>query len=216
MSEENGDGEWAINDEGKVVKKEQSGRKVRIEVSRDAEVDSLHEELAKVRNQLAEGDQERIEAEKGIMALEMFQKTKEYEARLRPTMKDSIMKCNSPSELEHLVQSIHPSGKAQMEKLDTSSDQSLDEIYSILRFPQDYSKETVKDAQQKREALMTNLLSSPSLETMRREGKTVYASNSLMFCPKCERNHFLSTIDIKKGEKCSRCGYTPTEDERRR
>lgn len=217
MTDEENGSEWTLNDEGQAQKKEQSGRKLKIEVSRDAEVDSLHEELAKVKNQLNEGDQERIEAEKDIMALELFDTTKNYEAQLRPSLRSQILEAKTPSELERIIGSFKPSGKAQMEKSESpTASMGLDELYTILKFPQNYDKEIVKDAQIKRTTLIENLLKSPSLETMRREGRTVYADNSFMLCPKCERNAILSTIDIKKNPRCKNCGYLATEDERRR
>jgi glutamate synthase domain-containing protein 3 len=212
--------EWIIDEDGEAKKKELPSRKIKIEVGRDHEVDSLHEELSQVKQLAYEGDNERAKAQAEINALEKFEIQKEYEAKIQPRLSEQILKTQSPQELEALIWHNQPviSGKASMEQLQKPNDnQSLDEIYTILNFPKDYSKEQIKDAEAKRRTLIKTLFSSPSIETMRREGKTVYAKNTLMYCPICQRNdHVLSTINVDKNEKCSRCGYTPNEDEQRR
>lgn len=208
--------DWIINPDGTTTRKKE--RKLTVQISRDAEVDSLHEDLTKAREQAAEGDQEAIEAARAEIALEAFDKSKEMALKIAsPTLRSKIEDAKTPQELEYVLGGGRPApaGKAQMVKNDGQDSDTLEYIYGVCKWPEKYEKSEVERCQKMRKTLIKNLVEGEPLKQMRQMNRTVFGDNSFMMCPVCEREKVWSTIDLRHGSgTCSICGYQATSEER--
>jgi len=185
-------------------------KKIKIEVSRDSEVDSLHEDLHDTKDEL-----EAKEAELANVALLQFERDKQTYTKSFPNWKSQIQGCTTPQELEDVTDKIvnsRPtiSGKAIMDSPQNnqefaSNKEMLDSIYTVLNHKGRYKKEEVEQAEKMRRQLLKSMLDGQSLKTMKREGKSVYGHTNLMNCPVCEReDHITTTIDLEKESECPR------------
>lgn len=210
-------GQPILDEEGNPIPKKQ--RAIKVEISRDAEVDSLQEDLHSARERAAEGDKEALEAQKAQLLLDRFDSERELSAKAFPMLKDRILAAKNPMELEDIIAGVThqaPAGKAQMSVDQQGGGVSVDEIYTILKYPSRHTKEEVENAEKMRKEMIKNLLSSPSLAQMRQSGRTVYTDGALAYCPICERDHKLVTVDLRKGGVCPSCGWQANEEERAR
>ena len=198
-------------------------RILKVEVSRDSEVDSLHEDLYDVKGEL-----EQKTAEIANAALQMFENDKIAYSKGFPAWKSKIEACTNAQELSDLTDKISNnrptvSGKAvidrtfQGEKEFANDKEMLDSIYTVLNHKKDYKKEEVEQAEKMRRQLLKSMIDGQSLKTMKKNGRSVYAHTNLMNCPVCEReDHKTVTIDLEKDSECSICHYKPKQDERDR
>ena len=198
-------------------------KKIKIEVSRNEEIDSLHSDLHDV-----EDEKEEKEVMLANAALQMFENERNAYIRTLPSgWKSQLEACTTPEKLSDLVDKITRkptvSGKAvidrtfQGEKEFANDKEMLDSIYTVLNHKKDYKKEEVEQAERMRRQLLKSMLDGQSLKTMKRDGKSVYAHTNLMNCPVCEReDHKTVTIDLEKDSECSICHYKPKQDERDR
>jgi len=194
-------------------------KKIKIEVSRDSEVDSLHEDLYDVKGEL-----EQKTAEIANAALQMFENDKIAYSKGFPAWKSKIEACTNPQELADLTDKISNnrptiSGKAQIDRTQGNQEfashrELLDNVYSILNHKNRYKKEEVEEAERMRRQLLKSMLDGQSLKTMKKNGKTIYAHTNLLMCPTCEReSHITTTIDLEKESECPKCGYKVKQDE---
>ena len=194
-------------------------KKIKIEVSRDSEVDSLHEDLYDVKGEL-----EQKTAEIANAALQMFENDKIAYSKGFPAWKSKIEACTNAQELSDLTDKISNSrptvsGKAQIDSPQgnqefASHKEMLDSIYTVLGHKSRFTKEQIEDAEKMRRQLLKSMMDGQSLKTMKRDGKSVYAHTNLLMCPTCEReSHITTTIDLEKESECPKCGYKVKQDE---
>jgi len=197
-------------------------KKIKIEVSRNEEIDSLHSDLHDV-----EDEKEEKEAMLANAALQMFENERNAYIRTLPSgWKSQLEACTTPEKLSDLVDKITRkptvAGKATMDspKNDqefSSHREMLDSVYSILQHPKDHSKEEVENAEHQRKELLKSLINGKARETMKRDNRTVYKRTNLMYCPVCSReSKRLVTLDMNTQDSCPVCGYVIKDDERAR
>jgi hypothetical protein len=213
------DSEWDIDDQGQPIRKRKG---LKVEISRDAEVDSLQAELADANRRAEEGDKERVEAEVGMAVLELFEREKTLQKQLHPNQRSQIENCHTPEQLENLVAGYTPpapvgkssSGEGSVYELQKMMQDSenmtqtelLDSIYQKLNNPSKYSKEDVEMAQRQRRQLWENLVKGGQLAEFRRQKHTVYKNKMVTYCSNCEKHGVLTTLDLAEGDTCPKCG----------
>ena len=194
-------------------------KKIKIEVSRDSEVESIYEDLHDTKDEL-----EAKEAELANVALLQFERDKATYTKSFPNWKSQIQGCTTPQELEDVTDKIvnsRPtvSGKAQIDSPQgnqefASHKEMLDSIYTILSHKKDYKKEEVEQAEKMRRQLLKSMIDGQSLKTMKKNGRSVYAHTNMLMCPQCElESHITTTIDLEKESECPKCGYKVKQDE---
>jgi len=222
MSESENGSDWEIGEDGNPVRKRE--KKIKIEVSRDAEIDSLQEELAKTKIERAEGDKEAIDSAKTQVILDLFEREKELQSQIHPDLKDQILNAKTPQEMESVISGYRPSGKASIGEGSTyqimqdiqnankfdNPQQLLDSIYTVLNnVSGKYSQQEKQFALEQRNRLWKSLLEGNQLKEMKRRNQTVYAKTMLTYCPSCQRKEnggILVTMDLNKTDTCPRCG----------
>ena len=224
--------DYEIDDEGNPVKKE---KKIKVEISRDAEIDSLQRDLADAERRANEGDKERIEAEKTQLVLELFEREKELQSQVYPNLKSQIESCHTPQELEDVLAGYGkpraPAGKASMgegsvyelrkqmqDNENMTQTELLDSIYEKLNNPKKYSKDEIEFAHKQRRILLENMIKGGVLAEYRRQNRTVFKNKMITYCPNCEKNGILTTVDLNEVSECPKCGqkfYDRNSDRRR-
>ena len=161
-------------------------KKIKIEVSRNEEIDSLHSDLHDV-----EDEKEEKEAMLANAALQMLENDKLAYSKGFPAWKSKIEACTNPQELADLTDKISNnrptvSGKAvidrtfQGEKEFANDKEMLDSIYTVLNHKKDYKKEEVEQAEKMRRQLLKSMIDGQSLKTMKKNGRSVYAHTNLI------------------------------------
>ena len=189
----------------------------RVEISRQPEIDSLHEDLAK-----AKAEKEELNAKLELAALAEVERQKTELKAKYPQAKSLIDSCtdgNMLSDLESNLKDSYgtgkhaPYGKSSIippkgEESFNSQAEMVDSLYDRAYFSsQKYSKEEVDEAKQKIEQLLRSMIGGSAWKEMRERGTSPIEQHKLSACPKC---HF-TLVDTSK---CSNCGYDATEKQK--
>jgi len=187
----------------------------RIEVNRQPEIDSLHDENAILKHKLEEASLYEVERQKN----ELKEKYSEYA--------DEIEDLSSKEEMDKFKlrvfnDKVHekprkeaPSGKASIippnkmgEQEYESQAQMVDRLYDVGYYSsKKYSKEEVEDAQEKIKTLLRSMVGGSAWKEMREHGIGKIQTHKLSSCSKC---HY-TLIDTNK---CPNCGYDATEKQK--
>lgn len=201
MSEENG--------EKKVVH--------RVEIGRQPEIDSLHEDLAK-----AKAEQEELKSKLELAALNEVERQKTELKEKYPQAKSLIDSCTDARMLEDLTSNLKdsygsgkhiPYGKAPIippkgEEEYSSQAQMVDSLYDRAYFSsQKYTPEEVSDAKEKIEQLLRSMVGGQAWKQLRERGTNPIEKHKLSACPKC--HYTLVDTNI-----CPNCHYDATEKQK--
>jgi len=182
----------------------------RVEISRQPEIDSLHDENAVLKAKLESASLYEVERQKN----ELKEKYSEY--------KDEIEDLHTPEEMDKFKLRVFndkakekpkkqaPYGKASIippkgENEYESQTQMVDHLYDVAYYSSNkFTKEEVEDAQQKIKTLLKSMLGSNSWKQLREHGTGKIEQHKLGSCVKC---HY-TLIDT---DKCPNCGYDPSQ-----
>jgi len=196
----------------------------RVEISRQPEIDSLHEDLAK-----AKAIQDELKSKLELASLAEFERQKTELKEKFPQGKSLIDSCTDGKMLQDLESNLKdsygtgkhiPSGKAWnpswgshgktgiAEEEFSSQAQMVDSLYDRAYFsPRKYTPEEVEDAKQKIDQLLKSMIGGSAWKEMRERGTSPIEKHKLSACPKC---HY-TLVDTSK---CSNCGYDATEKQK--
>jgi rubrerythrin len=185
----------------------------RVEISRQPEIDSLHEDLAK-----AKAEQEELKSKLELAALNEVERQKTELKEKYPQAKSLIDSCTDGSMLQDLESNLKdsygtgkhaPYGKASIippKGSDEYSSQTemVDKLYDTAYFSsQKYTPEEVSEAKAKIEQLIRSMIGGQGWKEMRERNSTnAIEKHKLSACPKC---HF-TLVDT---DTCPNCHYNP-------
>lgn len=187
----------------------------RVEISRDPEIDALHDENAILKAKLEQASLYEVERQKN----ELKEKYSEYA--------DEIEDLKTPQEMDKFKLRVFndkvgekpkkktPDGKASIippnkmgEQEYESQTQMVDRLYDVGYYSSSkYTKEQVEDAKQKIESLLRSMVGGSAWKEMRERGIGKIQTHKLSSCSKC---HY-TLIDTNK---CPNCGYDATEKQK--
>jgi len=186
----------------------------RVEISRQPEIDALHEEIAEKDAKLKEK-----EAILEASALKEFERQKEELKPKYPQAKSLIDSCTNGNMLSDLMSNLKdsygtgkhiPYGKSSIippkgEDEYSSQTEMVDKLYDMAYFnSRKYTPEEVSDAKQKIDQLLKSMIGGSAWKEMRERGTSPIEKHKLSACPKC---HY-TLVDTNK---CPNCGYDATE-----
>ena len=189
----------------------------RVEISRQPEIDSLHEDLAK-----AKATQEELKTKLELAALAEVERQKTELKEKYPQAKSLIDSCVTGNMLNDLESNLKdsygtgkhiPYGKSSIippkgaEEYENQA-QMVDKLYDMAYYnPRKYTPEEVEDAKQKIDTLLRSMIGGSAWKEMRERGTSPIEKHKLSACPKC---HY-TLVDTSK---CLNCGYDATEKQK--
>jgi hypothetical protein len=185
----------------------------RVEISREPEIDALHDENAILKAKLEQASLYEVSRQKA----ELIAKYGEY--------KDEIEDLKTPEELDkfklrvfndkvHEKPKTHvPYGKSSIvppkgEMEYSSQAEMVDSLYDRAYYSsQKYSKEEVAEAKQKIDQLLRSMIGGNAWKELRERGTSPIEKHKISACPKC---HY-TLIDTNE---CPNCHYNATEKQK--
>jgi len=182
----------------------------KVVVDRDPEVDSLHSELEKVKQEKAELQAMLVQA-----ALKATEDKKEELKKKYPQAVEAIDLLNSPQDIDELAERLKQkhshiiAGKSSLTPRGSGEefeDQRalVDNLYHTAYFDPSAKPEQKKEAIEKIGELVTSMFEGKSWNQLKNK-KSLGKKTEFMACPRCN-----ATIDLEKSEsECYSCGWRP-------
>jgi len=182
----------------------------RVEISRDPEIDALHDENAILKAKLEEASLYEVSRQKA----ELIAKYGEY--------KDEIEDLKTPQEMDKFKlrifnDKVHEKPKTQIpygkssiippkgEMEYSSQAEMVDKLYDTAYYnSRKYTPEEVEDAKKKIETLLKSMIGGSAWKEMRERGTTPIEKHKISACSKCGYTKIDTDI-------CPNCSYNPKE-----
>jgi hypothetical protein len=186
----------------------------KVVVDRDPETDSLHEELARVKQEKAELQAMLVQA-----TLKASEDRKEELKKKYPQAIEAIDIIENPQDLDTLAERLKQkhshivAGKSTLGLPSNGEDfesqrAMVDSLYRTAYYDPEKTPKEKKEAEDKIKELYGSLIEGRSWNQLR-QGKSMGKRTEFQACPKCN-----ATIDLNAGEiSCYACGWKPKKGE---
>jgi len=186
----------------------------KVEIGRQPEIDSLHEELAKIKHEKEELQEMLVQA-----AFKATEDKKEELKKKYPLAIEAIDIVENPQDLDTLSERLKQkhshivAGKSTMglpsSGVEFESQRAMvDDLYHTAYYDSTKTDQEKKEAIAKIGTLVTSLIEGKSWNQLKK-GKSMDKRTEFQACPKCN-----ATIDLNAGEiGCYNCGWKPKKGE---